>query len=321
MRLIDIQLSMGEHQTSDRLAVDQPTRGADRNRSLADQADPAMDEMLLPSLDDGITLLDVEGGRGVPILQSLVLDHLLLHDGPAFWVDANGHATTTTLAQIAPSQWLLDRIHVARGFTAYQHYSAIYDLPTAVNKSIRTSTTDTEVAGRWAPSRDEDTSPHTPALIVAPAIDAQYCADDTLGETHAKTLQARTLARLATYAEGYDIPVLVTRNEQNEFTEPVVRAADHHLECEQTRMGPRVVSEDFETLVYPVDDGAYYQTTFAYWRQLLEARAAQVGIEPATPAPSTSEGVGTGVTAEGETVSVTADPLLDAWTATGTGGR
>jgi len=62
----------------------EPTRGADRNRSLNDQADPATDEMLLPQLDDGITLLDVEGGRGVPILQSLVLDHLLLHDGPAF---------------------------------------------------------------------------------------------------------------------------------------------------------------------------------------------------------------------------------------------
>ena len=130
-------------------------RGADRNRSLADQADPATDEMLLPQLDDGITLLDVEGGRGVPILQSLVLDHLLLHDGPAFWVDANGHATTTTLAQIAPSQRLLNRIHVARGFTAYQHYGAVCDLPTAANKSIRTSTADSGAAGRGEPSRDE----------------------------------------------------------------------------------------------------------------------------------------------------------------------
>jgi len=173
--------------TSNRLAVDQPTRGADRNRSLADQADPATDEMLLQQLDDGITLLDVEGGRGVPILQSLVLDHLLLNDGPAFWVDANGHATTTTLAQIAPSQRLLNRIHVARGFTAYQHYGAVCDLPTAVNKSIRTSTADSGAAGRRAPGRDEDTSPHTPALIVAPAVDAQYRADDTLGEAHAKT--------------------------------------------------------------------------------------------------------------------------------------
>ena len=309
--------------TSNRLAVDQPTRGADRNRSLADQADPATDEMLLPQLDDGITLLDVEGGRGVPILQSLVLDHLLLNDGPAFWVDANGHATTTTLAQIAPSQRLLNRIHVARGFTGYQHYGAVCDLPTAVNKSIQMSTTDAGAAGRGEPSRDEDTSPHTPALIVAPAVDAQYRADDTLGETHAGTLQARTLARLSTYAEGYDIPVLVTRNERNEFTESVATVADHHLECEQTRMGPRVVGKDFETLVYPVDDGAYYQTTFAYWQQLLAARATQVGVEPTTPAPSTPtpEGVGTGVTADGETVSATADPLLDAWTATGTGGR
>jgi len=314
---------MGEHSTSNRLAVDQPTRGADRNRSLADQADPTTDEMLLPSLADGITLLDVEGGRGVPILQSLVLDHLLLHDGPAFWVDANGHATTTTLAQIAPSQRLLNRIHVARGFTAYQHYGAVCDLPTAVNKSIQMSTTDAGAAGRGEPSRDEDTSPHTPALIVAPAVDAQYRADDTLGETHAGTLQARTLARLSTYAEGYDIPVLVTRNERNEFTESVATVADHHLECEQTRMGPRVVGKDFETLVYPVDDGAYYQTTFAYWRQLLAARATQVGVEPTTPTPSTPtpEGVGTGVTADGETVAATADPLLDAWTASGTGGR
>ncbi len=314
---------MGEHSTANRLAVDQPTRGADRNRSLADQADPATNEMLLPQLDDGITLLDVEGGRGVPILQSLVLDHLLLHDGPAFWVDANGHATTTTLAQIAPSQRLLNRIHVARGFTAYQHYGAVCDLPTAVNKSIQMSTTDVGAAGRGGSGRDEDTSPHTPALIVAPAVDAQYRADDTLGETYAKTLQARTLARLATYADGYDIPVLVTRNERNEFTEPIATVADHHLECEQTRMGPRVVGEDFETLVYPVDDGAYYQTTFAYWRQLLAARATQVGVEPTTPAASTPtpEDVGTGVTADGETVSATADPLLDAWTASGTGGR
>ncbi|MFY4815573.1 hypothetical protein ACOJIV_23190, partial [Haloarcula sp. AONF1] len=148
-------------------------------------------------------------------------------------------------------------------------------------------------------------------------------ADETLGETHQRTLHARTLARLATSAEGYDIPVLVTRNERNEFTEPVATVADHHLECEQTRMGPRVVGEDFETLVYPVDDGAYYQTTFAYWRQLLAARATQVGVEPTTSTPSTPtpEGVGTGVTADGETVAATADPLLDAWTATGTGGR
>jgi len=314
---------MREHATSNRLAVDQPTRDADRNRSLAEQADPATDKMLLPSLDDGITLLDIKGDRGVPILQSLVLDHLLLHDGPAFWVDANGHATTTTLARIAPSQRLLNRIQVARGFTAYQHYGAVCDLTTAVNQSIKSSTADIGAVGRGEPIRDENMSPHTPALIVAPAIDAQYRADDTLCKTHAETLQARTLAQLSTYADGYDVPVLVTRSERNDFTATVPTAADHHIECEQTRMGPRLLGEDFETLVYPVDDGAYYQTTFAYWREVLTARATQVGMDPTTSSPSTAtrDGVGTGITAAGERVSTTTDPLLDAWTATDTGGR
>ncbi|MFD1600678.1 hypothetical protein ACFSBX_17200 [Halobellus rarus] len=304
---------------SNQLAVDQPTRDADRNRTLTEQADPTTEKMLLPSLEDGITLLDIEGGRGVPILQSLALDHLLLHDGPAFWVDANGHATTTTLAQIAPSQRLLDRIHVARGFTAYQHYGTVCDLPTAVNQSIRRSTANTGTSSRQSTARNEDASSHTPSLIVAPAVDAQYRTDDTLGDAHAETLQARTLARLATYADGYDVPVLVTRSKADEFSAPIATAADRHLECEQTRMGPRFVGDEFETLVYPVDDGAYYQTTFAYWRQLLGARAEQVGLEPASPSTptTTSDGVGTGMTANGTTASLTANPLLDAWTSAG----
>ncbi len=305
------------------LRANRPTRSADENRDFVDLADPATENQLLPSLDDGITLLDVEGSRGVPILQSLVLDHLLLHDGPAFWVDANGHATTTTLARIAPSQRLLNRIQVARGFTAYQHYGAVCDLTTAVNQSIKTSTADIGAVGRGAPICDENTSPHTPALIVAPAIDAQYRADDTLCETHAETLQARALAKLSTYADGYDVPVLVTRSRRDEFTTAVATAADHHIECEQTRMGPRLLGEEFETLVYPVDDGTYYQTTFAYWRELLAARATRVGMEPTTPSSSTAtrDGVGTGITAAGERASTTTDPLLDAWTATDTGGR
>jgi len=277
---------------------------------------------LLPSLDDGITLLDIDGSRGVPILQSLVLDHLLMHDGPAFWVDANGHATTTTLAQVAPSQRLLDRIHVARGFTAYLHYGAVDELPMAVNQSIQESTERTQSGSQQSSRRDNDFSPHTPSLIVAPAVDAQYRADDILSDKHAETLQARTLARLATYANDYDIPVLVTRSECDEFTASVATAADHHLECKQTRMGPRFVGDDFETLVYPVDDGAYYQTTFAYWRQLIEARATQVGVEPTTASPVTpTDGVGTGVTGNEKTVSVPGNPLLDAWTAAGAGER
>jgi len=308
---------MPKHSQSNRLIVDKPTRDATQNQSLINRGDPPTDNILFPSLEAGVTLLDVEDSRGVTVLQSLVLDHLLMHDGPAFWVDANGHATTTTLAQLAPSQRLLDRINVARGFTAYQHYGAIDDLQAAVNQSIQESTENTGIRGQQSTSHDKGSSPHTPALIVAPAVDTQYRSDDTLSEEHAGTLQARTLARLATYADGYDIPVLITRSTIDEFTAPVATAADHYIECEQTRMGPRFIGDNFETLVYPVDDGEYYQTTFAYWRQLLDARATQVGLEPATPSSSETSNVGMGVTTDGETTSLTGRPLLDAWTATG----
>jgi hypothetical protein len=304
--------------------VNQPVRGADRNRDLARSVDRSSEEFLLPSLEGGITLLDVEGSRGVPVLHSLVIDHLLLSDGPAFWVDANGHATTTSLAQLSPSRRLLNRIHVARGFTPYQHFGAVCDLPTAVNRTIRSSTgTDSGRHDQRRSDRDPESSRHTPSLIVAPALDTLYRADDTLADTHADTLLARVLARLRDYGASYDVPVLVTRTDDDGFTDAIARVADHHLQCEQTKMGPRFVGDEFETLVYPVDDGAYYQTTFAYWREILETRAEAVGLQP-TPTQNQrdSDEVGSGITTDGSSTTMTADPLLDAWTAVaGPGGR
>ncbi|MFC6872377.1 hypothetical protein [Halobellus marinus] len=296
------------------------TRPAERNRDLVDRTAPGIENPLLPSLERGLTLLDVEERRGVSVLQALVLDHLLLCDGPAFWVDADGHATTAGLARIAPSRRLLDRIAVARGFTPYQHYSAVRDLSTAVNRRIRAiASRSTDTAEGESPRRASDDGPATPSLVVAPALDSQYRAADALADCHARTLQARTLARLQTYAESYDVPVLVTRTATDDFTAAIETAAGRILECERTRLGPRFVGEEFETLVYPA--GAYYQTTLAYWRRVLGARAEQVGVDlsPATPADGPSESVGTAVTATGAAASFTANPLLDAWP--GAGGR
>lgn len=302
---------------SRQLTVNQPTRGADRNQGdLVEGVDQDGENFLLPSLDDGITLLDIDGGRGVSVLQSLVLDHLLLSDGPAFWVDAHGYATTTSLARLTPSQRLLDRIHVARGFTAYQHYGALCDLPTAVNQQVRDTMTADAVSTHQDRTDHAGSSPLTPSLIVVPALDAQYRDEDTLNGATAQTLQARALARLTTYAQGYDSPVLVTRTTADEFTAPIETAVDHHLRCEQTRMGPRFIGDEFETLVYPVDGGAYYQTTFAYWRHLLGARAKQVGLQPdSQPRPAAAgSDVGSGVLTDGTTATLAVNPLLDAWT-------
>jgi len=298
------------------LTVERPVRGADRNRSRENTAGPAAgDEVqVLPSLDPGITLLDIEADRGVPVIHSLVLDELLVSDGPAFWVDANGYATTTSLARLAPSMRLLDRIHVARGFTAYQHYRAVSSVPDAVKRSIRAATrSEDDTHPKSGGDSDGD---GTPSILVAPAIDAPYRSEDALGEEQAETLLTRSLAELTAIADTYDIPVLLTRTTRGPHTTPIESAASQQLTCESTRMGPRFVGDDFETLVYPVEDGQYYQTTFAYWRQLLGTRAAQVGISTDSPgrSPSPETGsVGTGITTDGKRPSVTTDPMRDAW--------
>lgn len=301
------------------LAVQQPVRDANRNQRELGDRNASEGDVLLPSLEDGVTLLDVDGGRGVPVVHSLVLDHLLLNDGPAFWVDAHGYATTTTLSRLSPSQRLLDRIHVARGFTPYQHFGAVSDLPGAVRQAIREATRDDE--RRRGRVDDASSDELSPSVIVVPALDAQY-RDDSLGSEAAETLQARVLARLVRYAEGYDCPVLVTRLQTDAFTDAIETLADHRLRCEQTALGPRFSGGDFETLVYPVGDGAYLQTTFAYWRQVLGARAVQAGVEPAvssTSPRSTAGSIGYGLLADGSTAPLTTDPLLDVWSGDGRG--
>ncbi|MFW5903709.1 MAG: hypothetical protein ACOCS7_03120 [Halolamina sp.] len=202
-----------------------------------------------PSLDPGIQLLDVESSApAAGPLQSLVLDRLLLEDGAALWVDANGHATTRPLARIAPSRRTLDRIHLARGFTAHQHYAIVDDLSGTID------------------ALDADGS-----LLVVPAFDALYREDDLPGR-EGRDLFLRALSIVAGIARERDLPVLVTRTGVDEFAAPLSTAADRTIAVENTRFGPRFVGEDVETLVYPRAADGTAQTTLAYWAQVLRAR-------------------------------------------------
>lgn len=193
----------------------------------------------LPELDSGVRLLDVDDDRAMGPLHSLVLDHLLLNDGGAVWVDAGGHAVTQNLASLAPSMQTLDRVQVARGFTPHQHYELIRELPEQI---------------------DDDTS-----LVVCPGLDRLYREAETYAD-ESGDLFMRALATVAGVADRHDIPVLVTRSRVDSFSEPLGAAAVETIRCEQTKFGPRFVGEDFETLVYPLGDGMV-QTTLAFWKR------------------------------------------------------
>lgn len=213
---------------------------------------PAADVPTLPSLEPGLTLL-ASDDRATGPLQSLVLDHVMLSEGEARWVDANGNASTTALATIAPSRRTLSRIHVARAFTAFQHHSIVETLADSI-------------------------TPET-SLVVAPDVAWFYEGDDLVdGEDEAMLEHA--LGRLQDVASDHDLPVLLSWREGSSLSHCVTGAADRTLEYVQTDFGPRFVGEDFETLVFECPGGGV-QTTLAFWRRVLEQRHA--AAHPATP--------------------------------------
>ena len=218
----------------------------------------------LPDLAPGVTLVDVDDELGVTPVQALLLDRVLGTDGPAFWVDGANRANTSRLRELAPADRVLDRIEVARGFTAHQHTSLLDRL-----------------SGRLS-------ARESPSVVVATGLDGMFRAaavdDDTAGQ-----LFIRAIASVARVARVHDTPVLVTRCRDDEFSMPLRRAAKAHLQCRKTPFGPRFedADGDTETLVYHADDG-WLQTTLAYWREVLEHRArmyegATVDRAAATP--------------------------------------
>ena len=204
----------------------------------------------LPELGTGVRLLDMDGDeRATGPLHSLVLDHLLLNDGTAVWVDAGGHAVTQSLASLAPSMRTLDQIHVARAFTAHQHFRLVRQLPEQV---------------------DEETT-----LVICPTFDRLYREAETYAD-EPKDLFMRALATVADVADRYNIPVLVTRSQRDSFSEPLSAAAAETITCKQTKFGPRFGGDEFETLVYPME-GGMVQTTLTFWKRVLQARASAHG--------------------------------------------
>lgn len=203
----------------------------------------------LPELAPGVTLVDVDDELGVTPVQALLLDRVLGSDGPAFWVDGANRANTTHLRELAPADRVLDRIEVARGFTSHQHTSLLDRL-----------------AGRLAVRE-------SPSVVVATGLDGTYRAADVDDEL-AGRMFVRAIASVARVARVHDVPVVVTRCREDEFSKPLRRAAKTHLQCRKTPFGPRFedASGDTETLVYHTEDG-WMQTTLAYWREVLEHRA------------------------------------------------
>lgn len=201
-----------------------------------------------PALDNGITLLESDT-RVTGAMQSLVLDHVLVENSEALWVDARGNAATTKLTRIAPSRRILAQIRVARAFTPYQHYSLIDDL-------------------------SDELSAET-SLLVLPAVEWFYASDEhNLRQSEGEEMLRAALTRVKALATGADLPVVITRQEAGGIGSVVLDYVEQHLRCELTEFGPRFEGDEFETLLFRCND--YIQTTLAFWQRVLEHRHSTV---------------------------------------------
>lgn len=211
----------------------------------------------LPRFGNEVTLLETsEQTPGA--LHAVVLDHILSAEGGGIWIDSNNRARTHRLTDIAPSGPVLERVHVARAFTAYQHYSLVEDVSREISA-------DTEV-------------------MVLPMVDWFYSADELRGDEGTEMLES-VLKHLRKLTTAWEIPVVVTRSAAAGEGEIVGELAQETVDCIATKEGPRFVGGDFETLVYHRDE--YMQTTLAYWREILATR------HQTEPQPQLSAGVTT----------------------------
>jgi hypothetical protein len=198
----------------------------------------------LPALDSGVTLLEYSSAVDT-VIHALAVDHLLLSGGDAVWIDPGTHAQTGPLTELAPSNRILDRTQIARGFTPFQHLDLLRSLP--------------------------DLCTNDTSLVIVPDID-RYYRDESLFADEGKEMLLSGIASLGAVAREDDVPVLLTQTTEDTFTEPIRTAADQLLTCEQTPFGPRFQTPDDETLVYPVEGGRWVQTTLSFWTDILAAR-------------------------------------------------
>lgn len=213
---------------------------------------------VLPTIDPGLTLLRTEQPRS-SALHRVALQTIRRTDGRAYWLDARNTASTYALHELATHRRLLRRIRIARAFTAYQHFSLVERLVSAVD-------------------------PRTGCLVV-PNAPSLYRDDDVPGH-EARPLLETAVSALQAVSTTYDIRVLLTDAGPRDDLADIVGATADAIYCaEPTALGYRFTGPDFETTVYWDDSG--WQTTIPYWVDLYGAADKQPQLEqpgPLTPA-------------------------------------
>lgn len=186
----------------------------------------------VPGLEIGFNL--VEGSA--PVLQRLVARELE-DGGEAVWIDSGNKASTYALAN-AGSGNLMERVRIGRAFTPFQHHKLVQDLEDFVDS-------DTEV-------------------LVVPNFTLLYLEGQT-SDWESRELFEESWNKLKEIQESYSLKVLLTVSGDSDMDYVVRTFSQNRIEVEDTSVGRKYESGDFETEAYRED--GLVQTTIPFWRR------------------------------------------------------
>lgn len=214
------------------------SRKKDQNETQNKQREPEAVIQTSPNLVKGINL--IRKPQNLPAFQALVAKELDGKNGSAVWIDAKNESSTYAISSIG-SQELLEKVHIGRAFTPFQHNNLIQDLENFINE-------DTEV-------------------LVLPNVTFLY-EDGQANEWEAKELFESTWSKIKEIQEVHNLKVLTSLPaDHSTFDHILELGKDNEIEVRPTDSGLKYDSESYEHLVY--HDSGSLQTTIPFWRRKI----------------------------------------------------
>ena len=200
-----------------------------------------------PEIVEGVNL--VRKPEKLPVFQALVAKEIEGKSASAVWIDAKNESSTYAISSIG-NQGLLEKVHVGRAFTPFQHNNLIQNLEEFIQD-------DTE-------------------LLVLPNVTFLY-EDGQANEWEAKELFESTWNKIKEVQERHDLKVLTSLPPRHDRFDYILEVEkDNEIEAQPTDSGLRYNSEEYDQLVY--HDSGGLQTTMPFWRRKI-ADQVKVTVE------------------------------------------
>lgn len=208
----------------------------DQQERQNEQREPKAVIQTSPELVKGINL--IRKPENLPVFQALVAKELEGKNSSAVWIDAKNESSTYAISSIG-SQELLEKVHIGRAFTPFQHNELIRGLEEFIME-------DTEV-------------------LVLPNVTFLY-EDGQANEWEAKELFESAWSKIKEFQRNHDLKVITSLPaECSTFNHILEVEKDNEIEVKPTDSGLKYDSKSYEHLVY--HDSGSLQTTIPFWNR------------------------------------------------------